>query len=617
MNFAVRISRWSMLLAALVLLPGAAQAAKKGLLRLHMDGAFVEAPVDENNLSAILMGGQRPQQFHELLTKIQKAAKDKDIAGIVMIVENPALGMAQVEELSRELRAFRKAGKRVYAYMDFATNRGYAVASAADHITLAETSEIELSGVHAELSFYKGTLDKLGIVADMIHCGDYKTALEPYTRKEPSKQNAEMVNWLLDGIYEGMVTTIATGRGMKAEDIKAAIDAAPLNAAEALKRKLVDQVGSYPEFQQMLQKEFGKDVELVKKYPRGDDIDLDMSNPFAFFQKLAALMEPKEESSGAGIGLIYVDGGIINGDSEGGQCGSTTIRHALENAMADDQIKAVVLRVNSPGGSALASDIMWKSATRLGKSKPLIVSMGNVAGSGGYYVSIPADTIFAESTTLTGSIGVVGGKMVWKGLWEDMLGVTTTEFDRGKHAGLMSMNRVWNDEERTVITNMMNNIYAQFKERVTTSRGSKIKGELEPLAGGRVYTGGQALKIGLVDKIGGLTDAIALAAEKAGLTDPDVHVLPRKPEPIEVLLRMLGEETPDGWDFIKPEGGKHASAPRGLGRDSRDPLVRALWMALETKAPDALKSKLSGLRDLITIHHEGVGCVMSLYLDIR
>lgn len=617
-RYARRLSCW-LTLSVVMLVPALAEAAGRSVLRVHLDGPVVESHVDEADITALLFGGGKVHQFHDLVDKVKKAGKDKDIAGIVLIVENPMMGMAQVEELHAALQQFRKGGKKVYAYLDYATNLSYALSSAADQIMLAENSMLDVTGLHAELDFYRNFFEKIGVVADMLHCGDYKTALEPYTRSEPSAENREMTNWLLDGLYAGFVRIIAEGRGLAPEAVKAAIDAAPLSGAEAQQHKLVDLIGGYPEFQQLIEKEFGKDVRIVKKYPADKSLDLDFSNPFTAFQKFSEMFEPKPEGGEAGIALIVIEGGIMTGKSEkspfGQSAGSSTIRHALETAMADPKIKAVVVRVNSPGGSALASDIMWRSATRLGKSKPLIVSMGNVAGSGGYYVSIPADTIFAESTTLTGSIGVVGGKLVWNKLWEEHIGVTTFEFDRGKHAGLMSMNRTWSPDERQAMTNLLNDIYVQFKERVMASRGPRIKGELEPLAGGRVYTGQQALERGLVDRIGGLSDAIALAGEKAGLSDPKIYALPRPPSPFEVLLQMFGEETPDEWDFPQPDRKAAAALPWQSG--PRDELTQLLERVIGARAPEVLRGKLGGLRDLILMQREGASCVMPLYLNIR
>ena len=600
-----------------MLLPQAA-LAQKHVLRLRFDGPVLEAPTDEMDL-AVLFGQQKAKTLRDWTGMIEKAATDQDVDGIIMIVEQPAVGLAQVEELTRALKAFRESGKKIYCYMDWAGNASYALAATADHVTLAEHSVLGTTGLHAEATFFKGLLDKIGVEADMMHCGAYKSALEPFTRTEPSKEAAEQINWLLDGIFERFVQLLAEGRGLSVEQVMAAINTAPLDSDQALEHKLVDAVGSFPEFKQMIRKEFGKDVEVIKKYGEKKKLDLDFgdgSNPFEPIMRIMELFRSITEEATAppepGIGLIYIEGMITAGKSEpdilfgGSTAGSTTLRAAFEQARQDESIKAVVVRVDSPGGSALASDIIWEAATRCGKEKPLIVSMGGVAGSGGYYVAIPGDTIFAEETTITGSIGVVSGKFVWKGLMEEKLGITTTEFDRGKHAGLGSMNRPWNDDERAWMTEYMNSVYEQFKDRVTESRGDRIKGNLEQLAGGRVYTGKQALDLGLIDKLGGLSDAVKFAAKKVDLAEYEIYMLPERKEFIEKMLEaLLDQETKDEWEvrLSRPLAG--------------DPLTKAALPLLRGLAPEKLRQIVNGLRNAVMLHREHVGCFMPFDLEIR
>lgn len=585
--------------------------AAKRVLRIKLDGELHESPPQGLDLME-LMGGNKPRTLRSVLDAVQKAADDREIAGMVLLVEQPRLSMAQVEELNRAFKAFRERGKHIHCYIDTASNSSYAIASAADRITLADFSSLDIMGLRAELSFYKGLLDKIGVQADMLHCGDYKTALEPFTRTAPSKENAEMVNWLLDGLYDRFVRMIAENRGLTPEQVKAAIDTAPLEAQQALKLKLVDAVASFADFKQSVEKEYGKDLELVKKYPEDEKLKFDFSNPFAMFQMFSKALEEAQDEGKPGIALVYIDGGIMLGRNEpdflsgGTSAGSTTIRRAFEKARTDENVKAVVVRVNSPGGSALASDIMWEAATRCAKEKPLIVSMGGVAGSGGYYVSIPADTIFAEETTITGSIGVVGGKLVTHGLFDEKLGITTTEFERGKRAGLFSTNRPWTEEERQFMAGYMNSIYEQFKGRVKQSRGDRIKGELEPLAGGRVYTGKQALERGLVDKIGGLADALQYARQKAGLMkDCQVYVLPKPIELGDILKELMGEETDKGWE---------ADAATPLVRSPLLPLVNPLLQGLP---PAATEKVMRGLRNLMILDQERVGMFMPFELELK
>jgi protease-4 len=598
--------------AGMFALPQSALAGKK-VLRVLFDGPVLESP-DENAQLFAILGGSEARTLRDWVSLIEKAAKDDEIAGIAMIVEQPQFGFAQLEDVTRALGAFRDAGKKIYCYIDYAGNGGYALACAADHITLAEFSDLWIVGLHGELSFYKGLLDKIGVEADFLRCGAYKSGPESFTRTEPSPESAENVNWLLDGIYERWVGMIADRRGMSAEQVKALVDRAPLPAEEALKHKLVDKVSSFPDFKKMIHKEFGKDVEVVKKLEEDSGLEIDFENPFAMFQmfaeKFSELMEEAGEPDKPGIALIYVEGLIMVGDNDsnpfaGNIAGSTTIRAAFEKAREDDSIKAVVVRVDSPGGSGLASDIIWKAATRCGEEKPVIVSMGNVAGSGGYYVSIPGDTIFAEETTITASIGVFGGKFVWNNLMESKLGITTTEFDRGKHAGLWSMNRHWNEEERAWVTEYMNSAYEQFKGRIMHSRGDRLKGDLEDMAGGRVYTGKQALERGLVDQIGGLSDAIEYTAKKVGLDDYEIYVLPEPMDFADILAMLMEEDVEDDWEISL------------RSRMTTDPLLRAAGPLLENLAPQHLGNIGRALEKIVIINREHVGCFMPFDLTIR
>lgn len=611
-----RVSRWSiaLLIACSAALPADALAGKK-VLRLKFDGAIAESPAPDNPM-AILMSGEKPRSLYEWIEEIEKAANDKDIAGAIMVIDEPAIGMAHVEELTRALKAFRGKGKKIYCYTDSVSNGTYALACAADHITLAENSELAIVGLHAEAEYYKGLLDKLGLQMEMVHCGSYKSAMEPFVRTEPSKEAAENINWLLDGIFERWIGLMAEGRKQSAEEIKKAVDDAPLLGAEALKRKLIDAVGSWEDFSQMVRKDFGSDATIVKSMKTSEDIDLevDPQNPFAMVQQIQTMMEKlfgaKDEDTKPAVGVVYLEGPIMTGKSGGGlfggaSAGSTTLRAALDRAADDKNIKAVVLRVNSPGGSALASDIIWKAATRLSKTKPLIVSMGAVAGSGGYYVAIPGDTIFAEETTITGSIGVVGGKMNWKGLWEGKLGITTTEYSRGKNADIMTSTRSWTDEEKAKIMGYLNAVYDQFKGRITASRGQRIQGNLEDLAGGRVYTGKQALKHGLIDKLGGLNDAIRFAAEKAGLKDYRVAALPKEKDFAEIIKTILGKPTEDEYEVSTAL------------RMSNDGLLGPALPLLQQMAPERVASLQRLLQQLSIIDRERVSCFMPLELRIR
>ncbi len=600
---------WSVAVILCGIYAGAPAVAEKTVLRLWVTGSVNEAPSEDAEL-AVLFGGEKARTLYQWVDMIHEAAESDEVAGLVLIIDSPQFGLAQVEDLRQAVLDFRKAGKPVHAYLDHAGNGAYALATAADHITLAPKSALDITGIGAEISYYKGMFDKIGVEADILHCGDYKSAVEPYTRTEPTKYAAEQMNRLLDGLFEQLVRMFAEGRGLTADEITAAIDAAPLTSEKALELKLVDEVSGFPAFRRLIKKEYGSDVKVIKSFDESDGLDVDFENPFAIFQLFQDLMEKAQEEPEPGIGLIYIEGAIMVGKSQGGfmsgqTAGSTSLRAALTEALEDDNIKAVVIRVNSPGGSVLASDIMWDAATRIGESKPLIVSMGNVAASGGYYVAIPGEVIFAQPTTITGSIGVFGGKLVWNQLWEEKIGITTTEFTRGKNAALFSMNHKFSDEERVRMQQWLDDIYAAFKGRVMESRGERIKGDLEKLAGGRVYTGTQALEIGLIDKIGGLSDAIAYATERSGLADPAIHVLPREKDFMDVLMTLFDEDTEDEFEI----------SMRPLA--TTDPMLRAMLPVLKELAGDRVDSLLHGWRNMMIIQREHVGCFLPFSGKVR
>jgi protease-4 len=403
-----------------------------------------------------------------------------------------------------------------------------------------------LVGFYGETPYLRGALDKLGILPDIERCGDYKTGPEPLTRTGPSEESMEMMDWLLDGIYEGLVDMIAEGRGLSPEKVRSLINNGPYTAEDALKAGLIDSVKHRQDFIADLKERYGKSVKVVTDYAKEDGTLPE--DPFALFSLLMRMLNPSPKTyTTPSVGVVYVDGLIQTGAQEVTPFGvasgafSTTIRKALDKATEDRSVKAVVLRVDSPGGSALASEIILNATKRAARKKPLIVSMGNVAGSGGYYVSCGAETIFADRNTFTASIGVFSGKLVTTEGW-NRLGVNWHAVQRGEMAGLFSSAAPFSDEERAKVRQHMNRFYEWFKDHVTEGRGDRLTRPIDELAGGRVYTGAQALGLGLVDKIGGLDDAIKFAAKRAGLAEYEVRVIPEPPNILELILSSAKKE---------------------------------------------------------------------------
>jgi protease-4 len=417
-----------------------------------------------------------------------------------------------------------------------------------------------------------------------------------------------MMNWLLDGIFANQVRLIAQGRGVDEAKAHAWIDDGPYTAERAKKAGLVDAVEHRQQFEASLKAKFGKDVVFDRKYGQKKQPELDLSSPFALFKVWADLLaeaQPKKSRKSA-VGIVYVDGPIVLGGGQPSLLGdkaarSTAVRKALDEAARDDTVKAVVLRVNSPGGSAVASEIILHATREVKAKKPFVVSMGDVAGSGGYYVAMGADVIFADEATLTGSIGVVGGKLVTTDLWKKV-GVAFKEYNRGKHAALLSSSSTFSKEERARVQGWMDEIYGVFKGHVVAARGKKLKKPIDELAGGRVYTGKQALELGLVDRLGGLEDAVRHVAGEAKLSDYDVRVVPRPKNFLEELL----EEAAGGKDDPKHLDAR--VAPAAVDRPAS--LVELALPYLQHLDPQRVELVKAALRRLELIQQESVLLMM-------
>lgn len=518
-------------------------APTKQIAYFKLKGALQETPV----AVPPLFGGEPGISLKSLLERFKKARKDENVVAIVLDVQGAALGAGQLEELHASLRKFAALDKQVLLHADSLSTGTYAAATGATQISLVPTGDLWLTGMYGEQLYLRGALEKLGATPDFEQCGDFKTAAETFMRTGPSPQAEQMHKWLYDGIYDGIVKLIAEGRSMPVDKVRALIDGGPYSAEEALKLGLIDSVQHRQDFIAAIDKRYGEDVEIVSDYGKDDDMEVPEENFFAMMEFFMKMLNPKpKEYTEPSIAIVYVDGAIQTGEAEKSPFASaegafsTTIRKALDEAADEDTVKAVVLRVDSPGGSALASEIILDATARVAKKKPLIVSMGNVAGSGGYYVTCASDTIFADANTITASIGVLGGKIVTTGMW-DKLGVNWHPVQRGKMAAMLSTAQKFSDEERAKIRHYMDTVYGIFKGHVTEARGKRLKKPIDEIAGGRVFTGAQALELGLIDKIGGLEDAIAFAAKRANLGDYDVRVIPEPPSIFDMFAKQ-GEE---------------------------------------------------------------------------
>jgi protease-4 len=584
------------------------KADKPVVAVFRLDGAVSEPPRADD----FGFGGDRAVSLKDLVERMNKAAKDDNVKAVVMLVDGATIGTAQREELRQAMSKIRKAGKDVYAHSDSLHTGDYSLLAGATRLSLVPTSDLWLTGMHAEQPYVRGLLDMLGVQPEFLHCGAYKSASETFMRKGPSKEADEMMNWLFDGIYATTVKLIATGRQVSEDKVKGWIDNGPYIADKAKAAGMIDAVEQLAGFEKFVKSKCGDDIVFDRKYGEKKPPELDLNNPFAIFKLFGDMMKEAKakKSDKPTVGIVYVNGAIQLGKSEfspfgGGEGGaySTNVRKALDEAARDDSVKAVVLRVDSPGGSAVASDIILAATKRVKAKKPFVVSMGDVAGSGGYYVACGADTIFADSATITGSIGVVGGKMVTNPMWAKV-GITFKSYNRGAHADLLGSDKPWTTDEQARVQGWMDEIYGVFKKHVTDIRGDKLKKPIDDLAGGRVYTGKQALDLGLVDKIGTMQDAIQYIAKEANLTDYDVRVVPEPKNILEQLMEASGggKESKHNLDAATPAVGRMAAKGPSL-LDLAAPQLEGL----DPVRVGAIKRALLQLQ---TLNREGVSLMM-------
>ena len=483
------------------------------------------------NAMARAFGIEQKQSFTSLLTQLRKAKVDSRVGAILLDVDFPGIGWGKADELRDAIKDFRASGKPAYAYMEIGTNREYYIATAAEKIFLPPSGDIYINGFAAQAMFYRGSLDKLGIEPQFLKIGKYKNAPDQYTEKQMSEGQKEVINAVLDDYYNRVINTIAETRKKSPEDVKAIIDNAPYNALQAKQQGLIDEAFYREQVYEELKNRLG--------YKADDKL---RTIDAADYREVPS--DSLNLNNGERVAVIYASGGINVGKSSsspfgGEMVGSDTIVEAVNKAAADSSIKAIVLRVDSPGGSALASDLMWFALENAKAKKPVVVSMGDVAASGGYYIACNANKIVAEPSTVTGSIGVFLGKPVMSGFY-DWVGISTEYVTRGKNAGIFREDRKWEGDELAKMEEMRNSIYFNnFVPKVAKGRG-KSEEEVNSVGQGRVWTGAQAKQNGLIDEFGGLEKAIEIAKGLANLpAEKDVRRV-NFPEPRPFFETIFG-----------------------------------------------------------------------------
>ncbi len=512
-----------------------------------------------------LLGNLGAESLQSLVTRLKKAGTDDTIAAVVLLLNDFSLSTAQVEELRQALKQVREK-KPVYGHADAVNTRTYALLTSSSRVSLSPTGDAWINGLAMEGLYVRGLLDMLNIQPEFLTCGEYKSAAEMFMLKEASTKAKEMNNWLLDSTYTSTIALIAEGRGVETEKVKSWIDQGLFSAETAKTANLIDAVESREQLHAFLKEKHGVTIKLDKKYAKKKLGDIDLENPFAVMQLWAQLLSGSKakKSTKNAVAVVHISGPIMLGKPEQSLFGgsesaySEPIRNALGRVNEDPRIRAVVIRVDSPGGSATASEVMLQAIRNVQSSKPVVVSMGSVAASGGYYVSARGDRIFADATTITGSIGVVAGKIATHDMWS-RIGVNFDMLKRGKRAGMLTSSKPWTPDERDELQKWMDDVYSVFKNHVVEGRKDKLKKPIDELAGGRVFTGKQALEFGLVDEIGTLSDAIAYAAKKVELEDFEVRTFPEPKNFLEQLFEDVGDKKQDEkrlsagiWSAILP-----------------------------------------------------------------
>ena len=505
-----------------------------------------------------MFGGRNDTlQLRTVTRAIKSAAQDGRIAGIFITgdLSSSAFGSgyAALKEVRDALEAFKQSGKPIHAYLTFATTKTYYLASTANELALDPFGVILLPGLSSEPMFFAGAFEEYGVNVQVTRVGKYKAAVEPFTRRDMSPENREEVQKLLNDLWGGILADIGPSRNLTPAAIQATIDEEGMIRPEVAKNGFVDRIAYRDEVYDVLKAKTGRagSKEPFKQVTIADyaKVAKDIADAPKPSQGLAAMAPGKER-----IAVVYAEGEIVDGEGEPDEIGGTRFSRELRKLRQDASIKAVVLRVNSPGGSASASEVIQREVRLLKKVKPVIISMGNYAASGGYWISAYGDRIFAEPTTITGSIGVFGIQFDVKKLANDF-GITFDAVKTGKFADALTITRPKTPEELAVLQRMVDWIYREFIAKVAEGR-SLAPADVEEIAQGRVWSGAEALKLGLVDELGGLDAAIAHAAEKAGLSGNYRLVeFPRQKELLEAIQDLI-EHTAPGIAKSRDLGGR-------------------------------------------------------------
>ena len=474
--------------------------SKGRYLKLNLKGAVPDDPQRGYFFS------RGPRTTAEWVRLIEKARADDSIAGIILNIGRFGGGTATASEIRNALLRFKEDGKKIIVYSEILTGKGLLLASVADMIMMNPSGYLYFTGLRASISYYKGLLDKIGVEVEFVRVGRYKSAVEPFSFDSMSYSFKEEIDAILDDYQNFYIEGISEGRNLSKDDTKAIQDKGPFTASEALKNKLIDKIAYENEIDDIIKKKYGL-KSIVKIKGRDYEKQKKLNREWAEKKKIA---------------IIHLSGSIVPGESRGGGLlGARTASRIIKNAREDRSIKAIILRINSGGGTVLGSDIIWNEINRTKGKKPIIASFGDISASGAYYLAMPADSILAEKTTLTGSIGIFMALPKVKELYKK-LGIRREVIKRGKHADILSDDQKWTEEERELLQRQLNELYQDFIDKVSEGRGMTSV-EVDSVAMGRLWTGEDALANGLIDMIGGMREAENLSLRMTELNREEVE----------------------------------------------------------------------------------------------
>jgi protease-4 len=502
------------------------------VLYLNLDQNIKERTPNKTleNLPIVGSGAGKSIGFNDLITALKRAKTDENIKCIYLNVSSPGAGKATLKEIRDALTDFKKSKKKIIAYSEVYTQDAYYLASVADKVYLNPEGALEFKGYSSQLTFFKGAMEKIGVEAQIIRVGNYKSAVEPFINDKMSDYNRKQVTAYVGGLYNTFLEGIAVSRNIPKDSLFVYANTYRIQQPkDALSYKMVDGLRY-------------KD-EVLNELKKLSDTGLKETLSTVTINDYAQNQKTENSDSKNKIAVIYANGDITGGEGNDESIGSERISRAIRKARMDEKVKAIVLRVNSGGGSALASDVIWREIVLSKKVKPVMASFGDVAASGGYYIACAADSIFVQPNTITGSIGVFGIIPNFQNLFNTKLGITFDGVKTGEYADIMSVNRPLTSGERFIIQTDVNHVYDTFISRVADGR-KKSKSYIDSIGGGHVWVGTDAVKIGLADRLGSFNDAVAAAGKKAKLKE---YRVVEYPEQISALKSLLD----DGADNVK------------------------------------------------------------------